>query len=104
MSGRVVFAKRLKEARSRRRISQKQLGILAGIDAFSASARINQYESGKHVPDLLTAERLATVLQIPAPFFYARDDELAGWILAFDRVSPSVRKSILRKGATTTGT
>lgn len=59
MTGKATFAKRLREAREAKGISQKQLGILAGIDQFVASARINQYERGKHVPDLLMAERLA---------------------------------------------
>lgn len=78
-----VFAKRLKEARLRAELSQEKLGVLAGIDEFSASARINQYERGKHVPDLDTAERLAEVLGVPAPFFYAREDDLAEWIISF---------------------
>ena len=34
-------------------------------------------------PDLKTLERLAIVLKTPAPFFYATDDELAEWILAY---------------------
>lgn len=42
-------AKRLKEARLAARLSQKSLGIAAGMDEFSASARMNQYETGKHI-------------------------------------------------------
>lgn len=80
-----VVGKRLKEARLRAGLSQKQLGIKAGIDEFSASPRINQYERGKHTPDYATVERLATVLQVPTPYFYAREDELAKVILAFRR-------------------
>jgi transcriptional regulator with XRE-family HTH domain len=92
-----VVAKRLKEARLRAGLSQKRLGIKAGIDQFAASARINQYERAKHHPDVLTVQRLAKVLEVPSPFFYAQDDLLAAWILVFDRVRPSVRKSVLRK-------
>jgi transcriptional regulator with XRE-family HTH domain len=97
MGGVSIVAQRLKEARLRCGISQKQLGIKAGIDQFAASARINQYERGKHVPDLLTAERLSKVLDVPTPFLYATDDLLAAWILAFAAVSPSMRRSIIRK-------
>lgn len=79
-----VFAKRLKQARLRAGITQEKLGILAGIDEFSASARINQYERSKHLPDFNTTERLAEALKVPAPFFYASNDEMAEWILAFD--------------------
>jgi transcriptional regulator with XRE-family HTH domain len=92
-----VVAKRLREARLRAGLSQKALGIKAGIDPFAASARINQYERGKHAPDIGTAARLARVLAVPAPFLYAQDNALAAWILAFSAVRPSVRRSIIRK-------
>ena len=92
-----VIARRLKQARLRAGLSQKELGIKAGIDQFSASPRINQYERGKHVPDLLTAERLAKVLNVPTPYLYAHDDLLASWILAFSTTSPSARKAVIRK-------
>ena len=72
-----VIAKRLREARERKGLSQKALGIAAGIDEFSASPRINQYERGKHVPDLLTLENLASVLAVPVAYFLADDDDLA---------------------------
>lgn len=38
--------------------SQKQLGILAGMDEFAASARMNQYEKGVHAPDFKTVRDL----------------------------------------------
>src|SRR6267143_3733939 len=76
-----VVAARLRQARVRAKISQKTLGIKAGIDEFSASPRINQYERGVHVPNFQIAERLAKVLGIPTPFLYTRDDGLAELIL-----------------------
>lgn len=76
-----VISKRLREARLAAGLSQKQLGIKAGIDEFSASPRINQYERGKHVPDFSIAEKLASVLNVPTPYLYARDDALAKIIL-----------------------
>ncbi|USQ13272.1 helix-turn-helix transcriptional regulator [Legionella lytica] len=75
--------KRLKEARLAARISQKQLGIAAGIDEFSASPRINQYETGKHAPDFSTLKRIAKVLSVPTAYFYAEEDELANKIKSF---------------------
>ena len=72
-----VFARRLRAAREARGVSQKQLGILAGIDQFVASARINQYERGKHVPDMQTAQRLAAELNVPVSCLYEPDDDLA---------------------------
>jgi len=78
-------------------ISQKIPGILAGIDEFSASARKNQYEKGKHIPDFTTIKRFAKVLEVPACYFYAEDDEMAEMILVFGSLSPGLRaKTILK--------
>src|SRR5580693_3593319 len=94
--GRVsIVAERLKEARLRAGLSQKQLGIKAGIDDFSASVRINQYERGKHMPDLQTLARLAAVLQTPVPYFYCQDAELADVIVKFSALGKAQRKRLL---------
>jgi transcriptional regulator with XRE-family HTH domain len=94
--GRVsIVAERLKEARLRTAISQKQLGIKAGIDPFSASARINQYERGKHMPDLQTLARLADILQVSVPYFYCQDDELAAVIVKFSALGKAQKKRLL---------
>lgn len=68
---------RLREARINADLSQKSLGIKAGIDQFSASARMNQYETDKHVPDFGTVKRIAKVLKLPTAYFYCESDELA---------------------------
>ena len=96
MDNRSVVAKRLREARERAGLSQKQLGIRAGIDEFSASPRINQYERGKHTPDFHTVERLAKVLVVPTPYFYARDNELAELILQFGILPARKRHQLLK--------
>ena len=96
MSGVSILAKRLKEARLRAGLSQRQLGIRAGIDEFSASARVNQYERGKHMPDLQTLTRLAQVLQMPVPYFYCDDPELAELIAKFSNLNRSNRRRVLR--------
>ena len=71
------ISQRLREARTDADLSQKSLGIKAGIDQFSASARMNQYETDKHVPDFGTVKRIAKVLKLPTAYFYCEDDELA---------------------------
>ncbi|MDR2239543.1 MAG: helix-turn-helix domain-containing protein [Zoogloeaceae bacterium] len=90
-----VFSARLKIARLRKGITQMQLGVLAQIDEYSASARINQYERGKHLPDFNTAERLAAVLEVPAAYFYTRDDALAALLLAWSALTPEGRARLL---------
>lgn len=90
-----VWPRRLKEARLALGMSQKQLGIEAGLDEFVASTRINRYEQGVHAPDFLIAQRLAEVLQVPVAFLYCDSDEMAQMILAFHRASKSHRREAL---------
>jgi transcriptional regulator with XRE-family HTH domain len=90
-----VIARRLREARERAGVSQKALGILAGIDEFTSSARVNQYERGKHIPDLLTLENFAIVLHVPVEFFFAQDDKTAQMLLLFSRLSAKQKDRII---------
>ena len=85
----------MKAARERLGISQTELGVRAGIDEFCASARINQYERGKHAPDFLTVRNLAKVLGVPTAYFYAEDDSLSEMIAIFGKLKISERKSLL---------
>ena len=87
--------RRLREARLRKGISQKELGILAGIDPFSASPRINQYEQDKHVPDFSTAKRLAEQLDISVTYLYAEDNQLADLIQNFSKLGANQKLRIL---------
>lgn len=83
---------RLKQARLAAGLSQKMLGIKAGIDEFTASPRINRYELGIHKPNLLTAKRLAEVLDVPMAFFYTdTDDVLAEILLDYHKVRVGMR-------------
>ncbi|WP_349814236.1 helix-turn-helix domain-containing protein [Rheinheimera oceanensis] len=75
------FPTRLKQARIMRGLSQKQLGILAGMDRFVASARMNQYERGVHAPDFKTVIALSQVLGVPTAYFYCLEEELASVIM-----------------------
>lgn len=90
------ISKRLKEARIASGISQKQLGIAAGMDEFSASARMNQYETGKHAPDFLTLKNIGKVLDYPVAFFYAEDDSLATAIILFQKLGRNKKETALK--------
>ncbi|WBX93106.1 helix-turn-helix domain-containing protein [Pseudoxanthomonas mexicana] len=99
-----VFAQRLAFARERAGLSQKQLGILSGMDPAVASPRINQYERGKHEPQLRTAKQLAEALGIPAAFLYTEDELLAQLLLQWNGLSLRQKKDVLKsleKAATT---
>ena len=90
-----TFTKRLKESRLRRGLSQRQLGIEAGIDASVASPRVNQYETGKHRPDTNMVHQLCKVLEIPVAYLYADDDELALILLKFGQLDKATKKQVL---------
>ncbi|OPH35629.1 helix-turn-helix domain-containing protein [Moraxella lacunata] len=91
-----IFAKRLNTARKAKKLSQQQLGILSGIDPSSASARMNQYERGKHTPDFLTLSKIAETLGVPTAYFYAENDDLAELICLFDRADFDMQQQILQ--------
>jgi transcriptional regulator with XRE-family HTH domain len=90
-----IFNQRLKDARLLRGLSQKGLGIAAGIDEFVTSARINRYEKGVHEANLATANRLAEVLNVPLAHFYTADDNLAKMILIFSELSAQQQTALL---------
>lgn len=90
-----IFSKRLKQARLEAGLSQKELGILAGLDPFVASTRINRYEQDVHAADLSTATRLAKALRVPTAYFYADDDRLARMIRAFNDLDTQQQEKIL---------
>lgn len=91
----LVLSKRLKAARLAAGLSQERLGVLAGIDEMSASARMNQYERGKHAPDHSMVNRLAVVLHVPVAYFYAFTDDEAALLLAFHRLPIHQRICVL---------
>lgn len=86
----------MKAARLQAGLSQKQLGIVAGLDDFVASTRINRYELGIHKVDYPFACKLAAALSVPVAYFYADDDELAELILLFGKSSRRSRTRLLQ--------
>ncbi|WP_442783889.1 helix-turn-helix domain-containing protein [Collimonas fungivorans] len=90
-----VFTKRLKQAREHAKLSQERLGVLAGIDEMSSSARMNQYERGKHEPDFSMVERIARVLNVPESYFYTKDDDAAWLLVIFHRMQPMQRQKVI---------
>lgn len=91
-----IVATRIREAREAAGLSQRQLGIVAGLDISVASPRINQYEQARHMPNLQMLERLGQILDRPVPWFYALDNDLAEMILHWHRCSPSQRRRLLK--------
>lgn len=96
MSAEAPFAKRLKEARIRAGLTQQELGVLAGIEEENASAKMNQYEQGVHVPKFPRLKALAKALKVPTAYFYAESNELAELLHAYEKLSSSSKQAITR--------
>lgn len=92
-----IFSKRLRQAREDAGLSQKELGILAGLDPFVASTRINRYEQDVHAADLATAKRMAKVLGVPLAYLYADNERLARMIRAFSKLDVAGQEKILKE-------
>ena len=90
-----IFCQRLKAARLSKGLSQKSLGILAGIDEFVASTRINRYEKGVHQANIEIAQQLATALEAPLAYFYMVDDQLAELTLSWVKLSDQDKTELL---------
>ncbi|MEO8401064.1 MAG: helix-turn-helix transcriptional regulator [Gammaproteobacteria bacterium] len=90
------ICKRLKEARLAAGLSQKKLGIAAGMDEFSASSRMNHYEIDRHQPDFETLKRIGKVLKVPVAYFYAENDDIAVVITLFYKMNKVEKARFLK--------
>ena len=88
---RSVVSQRLRQARELAGLPQDRLGVLAGLEESSSSARISRYESGIHEPPVKFAQELARVLGVPLAFLYCSDDRLADIILSYSTMPEANR-------------
>ncbi|WMN59552.1 helix-turn-helix domain-containing protein [Pseudoalteromonas xiamenensis] len=86
---------RLKEARKAAGYTQQQLGIALGMEPNTASARMNQYEKGKHAPDYTTMKRIADELGVPVAYFYCEEPQLAELIKILGTLSSKEQEVLL---------
>ena len=86
---------RLKEARKKANLSQKALGVCIGMDESSASPRMNQYEKGKHTPDVQTLKLLADELGVPLNYFFCEDESSAKLACIVAQLTESERKELI---------
>ncbi|QIA65720.1 helix-turn-helix domain-containing protein [Vibrio astriarenae] len=86
---------RLKEARKKAKLSQKALGVRIGMDESSASPRMNQYEKGKHTPDISTLKSLADELGVPLNYFFCEDEVSAELAINLSKLSKGEREKVL---------
>lgn len=88
---------RLKEARKKAKITQKELGVRIGMEQSSASGRMNHYEKGRHIPDISTLRRMAEELNVPLHYFFCEDEISAELVCAVDKLNEKEKQELLEK-------
>ncbi|MRW94287.1 helix-turn-helix domain-containing protein [Duganella sp. FT80W] len=91
-----VLGDRLKQARLKCGLSQEQLGLQAGLEVESASARMNRYERGTRVPGVELMERIGSVLNLPLAYFYAVSEDEARLLALFHRMPEGDKQTLLQ--------
>lgn len=86
-----IFGRRLREARIKLGVPQDRLGVLAGLEESSSSARMSRYESGVHQPSLQFASAVASALNVPLAYLYCDDGLLAAIILLYHELPETQR-------------
>ncbi|PSW06073.1 helix-turn-helix domain-containing protein [Photobacterium lipolyticum] len=86
---------RLKAARKKAKITQKDLGVKIGMEQSSASGRMNHYEKGRHVPDISTLKRMAEELDVPLNYFFCEDQLSADLACVIEKMSEEEKKLLL---------
>ncbi len=86
---------RIKAARKKANISQKELGIRIGMDINSASSRMNHYEKGRHTPDIQTLRRIADELNVPLAYLFCESDVVAELNCIIHQLSEDEQKILL---------
>ena len=88
---------RLKEARKRVKMTQKELGIRIGMDQSSASSRMNHYEKERHTPDVQTLQRIADELGVPLNYFFCENTESAELACLISSLSTEEKQKLIEQ-------
>jgi len=94
----ITFGRRLRQLRQLRKLAQDELGVMAGLEESSSSARVSRYESGIHEPPFQFVEALAQVLNVSPAYFFCPDDRLADLILIYSG-APELKRCALHEAA-----
>ncbi|WP_318486190.1 helix-turn-helix domain-containing protein [Photobacterium leiognathi] len=88
---------RLKTARKKAQLTQKELGVRIGMDESSASGRMNHYEKGRHTPDVATLQRMAKELGVPLNYFFCEDEITAELAYLISNMTEEEKKALIFK-------
>ena len=92
-----IFARRLKDARAMRGLSQRALGAIVDKDNSKdkGAVRINRYEQRVNRADMDTAAALARALNVPLAYLFAESDDLAELILSYHALEADEKVKVL---------
>ncbi len=65
------------------------------MDESSASGRMNHYEKGRHVPDIETLRKLATILNVPLSYFFCEDELSAELVTLFEQLDDEKKFKVI---------
>ncbi|PSW39376.1 helix-turn-helix domain-containing protein [Photobacterium leiognathi] len=88
---------RLKTARKKAQLTQKELGVRIGMDESSASGRMNHYEKGRHTPDVATLLRMAKELGVPLNYFFCENETTAELVCLISKMTEDEQKQLISK-------
>ncbi|EFJ2219818.1 helix-turn-helix transcriptional regulator [Escherichia coli] len=86
---------RLKIARTKAGITQRELGIRIGMEPSSASGRMNHYEKGRHIPDIDTLKRMADELGVPLNYFFCESETTAELVCLITRLTEVEKNELI---------
>ena len=84
-----------RKARLARGLSQKQLGIEAGLDEFVASTRVNPIRSRRALTRLPHGRPPREGVGVPVAYLYCDSEELARLLLAFQSATKTARRQAI---------
>lgn len=87
-----IVGRRMRERREALGLAQEKIGVAIGLDESSARARISRYELGVHEPPFATVKLLARVLEVPPPYMYCEEQDIADLLLALHKIPNKARK------------
>jgi transcriptional regulator with XRE-family HTH domain len=87
-----IVGRRMRERREALGLAQEKVGVAIGLDESSARARISRYELGVHEPPFATVKLLANVLEVPPPYMYCEEEDIAELLLALHKIPSKLRK------------
>ncbi|AUJ68748.1 Helix-turn-helix domain protein [Pseudoalteromonas sp. NC201] len=56
---------------------------------------MNHYEKGRHTPDLQTLKRIAEELGVPLNYFFCENDEMAKFVILFEKLPQKEKEALL---------